>query len=326
MSQALQGKTESFINDPKAPDLFWNGIPLELGALAIDSLNPGESFAQGLPITQAGRIAVDIDGVVDHFGAGATPFTAAGALAVVDGGGDGIALSTLAGNGYTSSGQLILGAYTTLATLLGEAVARFDETSIVGSNPVTAWNNVNGDADFNLDTVVGTAANLTRIVGPNGLDVVDSAGDVGMKTAVAQLLTQPTTVFLVVKSAVAVPLAQYHLFDMNGSNRTYNRIAQTTGLFLAFAGSQVTVLDSESTAPHVLTSVFNGVSGSFEVSGFPKVDASIGTNTWDFATLFSNNPVTASAIVWVGEWLVFNRLLTDNQITAMQDYLSSKWL
>lgn len=49
-------------------------------------------------------------------------------------------------------------------TLPDAAIARFDHTSIVGSNPVSAWNNLGtGGSGFNLDTVAGTAANLTQL-------------------------------------------------------------------------------------------------------------------------------------------------------------------
>ncbi len=41
------------------------------------------------------------------------------------------------------------------------AIARFDEFSIVGTNPATEWQNrAHGGSIFDLDTVVGTAANL----------------------------------------------------------------------------------------------------------------------------------------------------------------------
>lgn len=41
------------------------------------------------------------------------------------------------------------------------AVARYDPTSIIGENPVTAWADVNGNSAFDLNVVVGTDANLS---------------------------------------------------------------------------------------------------------------------------------------------------------------------
>ena len=164
-------------------------------------------------------------------------------------------------------------------------------------------------------------------INTTGEDVVNSAGGVGIKTAIAQVLAQPTTVFMVVKGTQAVPIENNHLFDANGAaNRSYNRIVITTGEFLAFAGSQVTIAGSQSTAPHILTSVFNGASGSFEVSGFPKVDANLGANAWDFMTLFANNPVTSTAVAWIGEIIVYNGLLADDDIDQVHSYLENRWL
>lgn len=48
--------------------------------------------------------------------------------------------------------------------LVSDFLARFDETTILGTNPVTEWrNNGRGASPFDLDTVVGTAANLTTL-------------------------------------------------------------------------------------------------------------------------------------------------------------------
>ena len=148
-----------------------------------------------------------------------------------------------------------------------------------------------------------------------------------MQATVAQLVTQPITVFLVAKGTNAVPLANEHLFDANGAaNRIYNRIVLTSGLFLGSAGSQVTIPDSQSTAPHILTTVCNGASGSFEVSGFPKVDADLGSSDWNFATLFANTPITSTAVAWVAEFIIYDRVLDPDEIDLIQSYLENRWL
>ena len=179
------------------------------------------------------------------------------------------------------------------------------------------------------DPVTGATwgARGDAFVNTSSFPVVLSSGGVGLKPAAPQTIAQPTTVFLVVKGTQAIPLEQNHLFDADGAgNRSYNRIAQTAGTFLAFAGSQVPIDDSASTAPHILTSVFNGASGSFEVSGFPKVNANIGANAWDFATLFGNNPVTATAVAWIGELAVYQGVSTPDQVELVQTFLENKWL
>lgn len=61
--------------------------------------------------------------------------------------------------------------------LLKGAIAHFSLPSIVGSNPVTAWNNIGtGGSAYDLDTVVGTAANLITLESGVAL-LTGTAGD-----------------------------------------------------------------------------------------------------------------------------------------------------
>ena len=63
-----------------------------------------------------------------------------------------------------------------VAGLLGTAWAHFDHTSIVGSNPVTEWQDVRGTAARDLDVVVGTGANLITLESGVAL-LTGTAGD-----------------------------------------------------------------------------------------------------------------------------------------------------
>jgi len=57
------------------------------------------------------------------------------------------------------------------------AIAHYDDSSIIGSNPVTEWKNkAVGSAAFDLDTVVGTDANLITLESGIGL-TTGTAGD-----------------------------------------------------------------------------------------------------------------------------------------------------
>ena len=63
-----------------------------------------------------------------------------------------------------------------LAGLLGTAWAHFDHTSIVGSFPVTEWQDLRGTAARDLDVVVGTGANLITLESGVAL-LTGTAGD-----------------------------------------------------------------------------------------------------------------------------------------------------
>jgi len=67
--------------------------------------------------------------------------------------------------------------------LLNAALARFDETTIVGSSPVTeSTNRGTGGGTYSLNVIVGTGANLTTTT-VNSLSVITSSGSVGMEVS-----------------------------------------------------------------------------------------------------------------------------------------------
>lgn len=107
MSSLLQGKTGGFTSGSIAPDLYWNGIPMESdGTLAIENAAVIDHYSQGLPMTAAGRLVVAIDGVVDHHGSGAAPFDTNDRLCVNVAGG--AIVNYLAAVGYVATGQVAL--------------------------------------------------------------------------------------------------------------------------------------------------------------------------------------------------------------------------
>ena len=90
MSQLLQAFSE-FVGDEDlvavvdattAPDGFASGIPAEGGSAAIDTVSAITHHHMGLPFTANGRIAVEVDAVVDSYGSGAAPISATGRLIV----------------------------------------------------------------------------------------------------------------------------------------------------------------------------------------------------------------------------------------------------
>ena len=89
------------------PVIIKNGIPYDgPNVLAVDflALPPADHFSQGLPMTAEGRLLVSVN-AVDHFGAGAAPFTVtnelSAAIAAVDHFANGVP--------YTAAGQLAIG-------------------------------------------------------------------------------------------------------------------------------------------------------------------------------------------------------------------------
>lgn len=103
MSQLLEGLGSPVLVQALNPTHFANGLPFtEAGALAIENLAPIDHYHQGLPFTPGGRISVALNGTVSYYGSGNAPFSAAGFLVLGTGPVDHYA----GGVGFTASNQI----------------------------------------------------------------------------------------------------------------------------------------------------------------------------------------------------------------------------
>lgn len=79
MSQLLQsftsGGSVNYLDDTLVPTGFHNGLPVDNGALAVDTTGSIDHHSQGLPFTAEGRLAVDLDQYISHFGPGSAPIS-----------------------------------------------------------------------------------------------------------------------------------------------------------------------------------------------------------------------------------------------------------
>jgi len=210
--------------------------------------------------------------------------------------------------------------------LLGESIAHFDETTIAGTTEVTAWNNKGlGLAPFNLDVIIGVAASLTREVGPKGLDVVNAAGDVGIEATVAQTVPSPMTMFIIGNTSAITASIQAFIGSNNAAAELLIAI-NAAGDFIADAGAELSISPAD-TLDHVLTVIHNADgTSSFEVSGISKQVGTIGAESFDFGRLF----VPADGVSFMAgqlfEIALFDKVLTDSEVIAIQTFLDNKWI
>ena len=86
MSQLLQVAARrqpsiTGIDATTAPFYVSEGVPYDVGGVAIDSVSPITNYHQGIPFTANGRIAADINAPT-YFGSGGAPFTPTGRLSI----------------------------------------------------------------------------------------------------------------------------------------------------------------------------------------------------------------------------------------------------
>ena len=175
---------------------------------------------------------------------------------------------------------------------------------------------------YDLDVVLGTAANLTPST-LNGVPCVHAAGGVGIETTVAPaLITTPMTMFLVSKTDAITGATQVH-----SSARSLDTAAPTFYVNgagnLVFSAGTIVSTGSASTSAKLLTARHNGdASSSIQQSGFASVTGDVGAENYDYGTLFSN-PTDASFTLTgsIGRHIIFDRALTDLEVALMQRYL-----
>lgn len=83
MSAILQHYSQKVVYGSSDPDHFHAGLPFDSnGALCLQVGGTVVKVHQGIPMTENGRIAVENNGLVNHFGTGSITYAASGRLLV----------------------------------------------------------------------------------------------------------------------------------------------------------------------------------------------------------------------------------------------------
>ena len=212
-----------------------------------------------------------------------------------------------------------------------DAVAHFDETGIIGSAPVTAWNNIGtGGSAFDLVTTSGTAANLT-LTQVNGIDAVNSAGNVAIRPAVGQPFPGDTTEFVVINDVNFAGGVAVWVDNFSGSSHTIQNVGGSANWSVNH-GSGINF-----NVPRV-AGRFGMVSRSADVTGTQQtlmrvvgsaapgaVFGNAGNTPLLFGTFFRTRTNAQPYVGTICEYLLYNRLLTDEEIDDTLESLEDKW-
>ena len=200
----------------------------------------------------------------------------------------------------------------------------FKASGIVGATPVTAWTNSgSGGSGYDLDTVTGTAANLTKTT-INSVDVVDSSGSVRIETTAAQNISGAYTAYLV---AILDTTNAQRLTDDTvaaGSNR-HAMFVLSGGPDWAFSGGSNISTVTADTALHIWTVQFNGDATTKLTVGTDTVTGDAGSNSWDFATFFGRRDGGLLVNGRFAEFALFNSAQSDGDIATVQAELSARF-
>ena len=181
-----------------------------------------------------------------------------------------------------------------VAGLLGTAWAHFDHTSIVGSNPVTEWQDLRGTAARDLDVVVGTGANLITLESGVAL-LTGTAGDYfSTPDSVAASITGSITVIVYAAAADWTPSGNQtpiSKWTVGGARQSYLLTIVTTG--------GLRVATSVDGSASVLSSSTAATGFSDGTGHWLRVTVDISGNTSNFYTSDQPHTTDLGDISWV---------------------------
>lgn len=168
----------------------------------------------------------------------------------------------------------------------------------------------------------------TPAVVTNGINGLSSVRFVSTPTgsivvAFGRTLTQPTTIFSVIKVETTVNAVFYYDGITSGNRHALYDHTGSTG-YGFFGGTQLTG-GTVDTNPHIFRAVYNTTSSVLYKDGTSIISGNAGSNTLTGLTLGANNAGATNFDGFLGEIIVYNKVLSTTEVTQVQTYLSKKW-
>lgn len=228
--------------------------------------------------------------------------------------------------------RLVQTAYETDAeALLAEFMGQFDSSTIIGSAPVTAWNNKNLlFSELDINVVAGVGANLTTSA-LNGNTGILNAGSVGLETTAGILISSPATIFAVFKPTIATPLANQFLFSARSNVAASMQVLTSNSnadKYRMNQGMPINITQAFDTDLRVITAQFRGdTSSKLTISDLGSITGNAGSEDLDFGSIFME---PGGGNVFAGLFLAFyitgpTLQLNEEQISRIQLYLLDKY-
>lgn len=221
--------------------------------------------------------------------------------------------------------------------LIRKSFAVYDGSGIVGSTPVTAWNDKLGRAAKHLNVKSGAQPNNMVVGTINGRVAIRSLGSVSLKTPapIDTPAASPVLVFTLAQFEEATPTANMHLFSSHTASSKEMLIAtnfSSINRWKINQGSNLTVTGSTYTtaSPRLFEGKFNFDTATrlraTRASGLvTSAVGNAGTEIWEFGTVFSNYSGGGSAKAKMTDLLVFvasQYYPTGPETTVIRQFLS----
>ena len=269
-------------------------------------------------------------------------------------------IGTAAGNGVvTGSGLGITGAGSVTLTasvppgygapLAGMAVwlDGSDTSTVVGSAPVTAWNDKSG-AGKHVTTTIGTNGTITSGATINGHNAVSFPNGKGLLNTTYTNGGPDTTLFVLMRHANAAwGVSEGPISSSSGGSDVNTPTAWAISSFFGSAAiwryngtffSGITLPGADGNSPFVWSGAFDSAGTRYLVGVISSNQTSEAEGTPGFNGNFAINELLVGGRLstptngdnWcngdIGEVLIYNTFLSDTDRNSVGEYLSNKWL
>ncbi len=214
----------------------------------------------------------------------------------------------------------------------GKAWYNFADLSTItkdGSDKVSAVTNAFGTDLFDLAQATGGNQPLWESANQNGNDVITFASADFMETGNITAVAQPMTFYL----AVEVPATQ-----LAGISEFLRSTAGTTNQHGLHATGSPNIMNAQMDAStmtsgavagilgswHLIRLIINGASSSWEIDGVARGTGNLGTASQDNFKI-SSATTTSTWVASMGEYIIYNKVVSGDEDTSMKEYLQAKW-
>ncbi len=159
----------------------------------------------------------------------------------------------------------------------------------------------------------------------NGMDVLTFDGGDAM---VSPLWTQaqPVTMFAVVRNSDNSGANRQIIGNQNSTNPTFYK---SSNVWRLFSGAELVSSESVDNSWHYLGGVANSASSQLRLDGVNIASGNASGSSWNNSSIaIGNSPDGGNGYGWIGdiaEVFIYNRLLTNSEITQAESYINSKW-
>jgi len=190
---------------------------------------------------------------------------------------------------------------------------------------VSQWNDKSSEGNDVIQlTVADQPINGGNINGHNVITFGGSDHSLQREVFTAGTLEQPNSIFIVWELSVLPPGIEKIIDGGSGSDRHVVELPNTH-IWRMWAGNNLNGTSRAINTPYITLSIFNKVSSEGYINGLLDMIGDVSDSAFNGITLgarFSGDNVLNGKI---GEVIVYNRLVSSEEIDQVHSYLSDKW-